>query len=60
MKVSEIKNFDRNDWPYTAVTTSGEFHVFKSRAAKRRWQKKNGVTGANNPLHTAQPGFKLQ
>lgn len=53
MKLSEIKDFRREDWPYTAII-GGQFHVFKTRSQKRKEQRKAGCVGMDNPLHVAQ------
>lgn len=54
MKLTEATKQQIESFTYRAVDGRGEFHIFPSRSAKRRWQKKNGVTGAKNPLHAAQ------
>ena len=39
---------------FRAITPAGEFHIFKNRSEKRRWQRENGIVGAMNPLYRAQ------
>lgn len=39
---------------FRAITPAGVFHIFKTRAEKRRWQRENGIVGAMNPLYRAQ------
>lgn len=54
MNINDATSDQIQAFAFRSITPAGEFHIFKTRAEKRRWQRESGVVGDNNPLHRAQ------
>ena len=54
MRLTEATSDQIQAYTFRVITPAGEFHIFRTRSEKRRWQRENGIVGDRNPLHLAQ------
>ena len=58
MRLTDATSDQIRSLTFRAITPAGEFHIFRTRSEKRRWQRENGIAGDANPLHRAQARAK--
>ena len=54
MRLTDATAEQSRAFTFRALSPAGEFHIFRTRSEKRRWQRENGIVGDVNPLHRAQ------
>ena len=54
MRLTDATSDQIRTFTFRAITPAGEFHIFNTRAEKRRWQRENGIVGDRNPLRRTQ------
>ena len=50
MRLTDATAEQIRSFTFRAITPAGEFHIFRTRSEKRRWQRESGIVGDRNPL----------